>query len=53
MSSANQKPLFRALTAEDPEPEVTEIESLCMNCYKNVRTYLNLKASRRNYISYH
>jgi len=29
-------PLFRDLTADDPEPETTEIESLCMNCGENV-----------------
>lgn len=31
------KPLFRNLMADDPEPEATEIESLCVNCGKNVR----------------
>lgn len=30
------KPIFRNLTADDPEPETTEIESLCVNCGKNV-----------------
>lgn len=30
------KPIFRNLTADDPEPETTEIESLCMNCEQNV-----------------
>jgi hypothetical protein len=29
-------PVFRDLTADDPEPETTEIESLCMNCGENV-----------------
>lgn len=33
------KPIFRDLTADDPEPETTEIESLCMNCEKNVCYY--------------
>jgi hypothetical protein len=37
-------PIFRDLTADDPEPETTEIESLCMNCGENVslklRSYL-------------
>ncbi|XP_018320212.1 zinc finger protein ZPR1 [Agrilus planipennis] len=37
-----KKPLFRELTAEDPEPETTEIESLCMNCQKNGVTRLLL-----------
>ncbi|XP_023022950.2 zinc finger protein Zpr1 [Leptinotarsa decemlineata] len=31
----NPKPLFRDLNADDPEPETTEIESLCMNCHSN------------------
>lgn len=30
------KPLFRDLNPDDPEPEATEIESLCMNCHANV-----------------
>ena len=30
------KPIFRELNADDPEPEATVIESLCMNCGKNV-----------------
>lgn len=35
------KPLFRNLNAEeDPDPETTEIESLCMNCEENVRTLI-------------
>jgi hypothetical protein len=29
-------PIFRDLTADDQEPETTEIESLCMNCGENV-----------------
>jgi hypothetical protein len=29
-------PIFRNLTADDPVPETTEIESLCMNCGENV-----------------
>uniref|UniRef100_A0A8D8RUR1 Zinc finger protein ZPR1 n=1 Tax=Cacopsylla melanoneura TaxID=428564 RepID=A0A8D8RUR1_9HEMI len=36
------KPLFRDLTAEDPDPETTEIESLCMNCGDNGTTRLLL-----------
>ncbi|XP_076294070.1 zinc finger protein Zpr1 [Lasioglossum baleicum] len=36
------KPLFRNLTADDPEPEITEIESLCMNCGENGVTRLLL-----------
>lgn len=36
------KPIFRDLTADDPEPETTEIESLCVNCGKNGITRLLL-----------
>ena len=28
--------LFKELTLEDDEPEVQEIESLCLKCYGNV-----------------
>lgn len=36
MASTNMdKPLFQELSAEQ-EPEVTEIESLCMQCHKDV-----------------
>lgn len=40
--SAEKTPLFRDLNAEDPEPEVTEIESLCMNCHADVSTKCTL-----------
>lgn len=30
------KPIFRNLTADDPEPEATEVDSLCVNCGENV-----------------
>ncbi|KAG5869771.1 hypothetical protein JTB14_014703 [Gonioctena quinquepunctata] len=36
------KPLFRDLDADDPEPESTEIESLCMNCHANGTTRILL-----------
>ncbi|XP_076231095.1 zinc finger protein Zpr1 [Calliopsis andreniformis] len=36
------KPIFRNLTADDPEPETTEIESLCVNCGQNGITRLLL-----------
>ncbi|KAI4493538.1 hypothetical protein M0804_001714 [Polistes exclamans] len=36
------KSLFRNFTADDPEPETTEIESLCVNCRKNGITRLLL-----------
>lgn len=38
----DQKPVFRDLTAEDSDPEVTEMESLCINCYGNGITRLLL-----------
>lgn len=28
--------LFKDLDADDPDPETTEIESLCMSCYESV-----------------
>ena len=31
-----KEPLFKNLTADEPEQESTIIESLCMNCGKNV-----------------
>lgn len=34
----DKKPLFRDFTADESEPESTVIESLCMNCGKNVST---------------
>ncbi|KAK6642710.1 hypothetical protein RUM43_004212 [Polyplax serrata] len=36
------KPIFRALNPDDPEPESTKIESLCMNCHENGTTQLLL-----------
>ncbi|XP_038221373.1 zinc finger protein ZPR1 [Zerene cesonia] len=42
MSTEEKKPLFRDLTGEDPDPEVTEIESLCVNCHSNGMTRLLL-----------
>ncbi|XP_047543047.1 zinc finger protein ZPR1 [Vanessa atalanta] len=42
MCSEDKKPLFRDLTAEDPDPEVTEIESFCFNCHANGMTRLLL-----------
>ncbi|XP_046401788.1 zinc finger protein ZPR1 [Ischnura elegans] len=41
-SVKNEKPIFRDLAADDPEPEATEIESLCTNCEKNGVTRLLL-----------
>nr|CAH7746195.1 unnamed protein product [Callosobruchus chinensis] len=36
------KPLFRDINADDPDPETTEIESLCMNCHGTGMTRLLL-----------
>ncbi|XP_026478684.1 zinc finger protein ZPR1-like [Ctenocephalides felis] len=36
------KPLFKPLNADDIEPEITEISSLCMNCHKDGTTRLLL-----------
>ena len=38
--SSGQKPLFRNIDADDDDPEVTEIESFCVNCEKQVRLLL-------------
>ncbi|KAL1500998.1 hypothetical protein ABEB36_006405 [Hypothenemus hampei] len=38
----SEKPLFRDLKGDDPDPEVTVIESLCMNCQLNGTTRLLL-----------
>ena len=32
----NDGPLFKNLQADDPEPEATEIESLCVECEETV-----------------
>ncbi|XP_050556691.1 zinc finger protein ZPR1 [Spodoptera frugiperda] len=43
MSGESKQPLFRPLGGEpDEEPEVTEIESLCMNCHEDGITRLLL-----------
>lgn len=36
------EPIFRNISAEDENPEVTEIESMCMNCHENGSTKLLL-----------
>ncbi|KAM5245658.1 zinc finger protein ZPR1 [Ctenodactylus gundi] len=40
--SSSTGPLFRPISAEDEEQQPTEIESLCMNCYRNGTTRLLL-----------
>ncbi|RVE42231.1 hypothetical protein evm_013131 [Chilo suppressalis] len=42
MCSVEQKQVFKDLSGEDPEPQVTEIESLCMECHANGTTRLLL-----------
>lgn len=36
---SKNKSMFRDINADDDDPEVTEIESLCMNCEEKVRTW--------------
>ena len=37
------KPLFRDIAADDDTPEISEIESLCVECEENVsRNFLEL-----------
>nr|CAG4634805.1 EOG090X06TU [Alona affinis] len=42
MCDASSKPVFRDLNADDPEPETTEISSLCFNCGEDGMTRLLL-----------
>ena len=35
-SDTMDKPLFRDIQADDDDPEITEIESLCMRCESQV-----------------
>ncbi|KAF5280864.1 hypothetical protein FQR65_LT03013 [Abscondita terminalis] len=37
-----KQPIFRDLNADDPDPETTQIESLCMNCHADGITRLLL-----------
>ena len=41
-SSTTNRPIFGALSADDAENQLTEIESLCMNCYEKGTTRLLL-----------
>nr|CAG4646285.1 EOG090X06TU [Macrothrix elegans] len=41
-AEASAKPLFRDLQADDPDPETTEISSMCMNCGEDGITRLLL-----------
>ncbi|XP_012254902.2 zinc finger protein ZPR1 isoform X1 [Athalia rosae] len=40
--TSKSQPIFRELVADDPDPETTEIESLCMNCGENGATRILL-----------
>lgn len=34
--TALDKPIFRDLAADDKDQEITEVTSVCMNCYEDV-----------------
>lgn len=36
-ATTDERPIFRDLDGDDPDPETTVIESLCMNCHKEVK----------------
>ena len=36
MTSDDKKGMFRDIDADDEDPEITEIESLCMRCEEQV-----------------
>ncbi|CAF1109848.1 unnamed protein product [Rotaria sordida] len=42
MTTNETRPIFAALSADDAENQLTEIESLCMNCYAKGQTRLLL-----------
>lgn len=42
MAEAVDSPVFQSLSADDVDPTVTEVESCCMNCYKNVSSKENI-----------
>lgn len=39
MAESVDHPVFQSLSADDVDPTVTEVESCCMNCYKNVSLF--------------
>ncbi|XP_053948308.1 zinc finger protein ZPR1 [Anastrepha ludens] len=41
-TTENKKPIFRNIDADDADPETTEIESACMNCFRSGQTRLLL-----------
>lgn len=42
------QPIFRDLTGEDPDPEITDIESLCMNCFEQVSAIIHVPAAKKS-----
>jgi len=42
MATTDARPAFTTLSADDTDNQLTEIESLCMNCYKKGQTRLLL-----------
>lgn len=36
MANTSEDPVFKNLSADDIDHTVTEIESVCMNCFENV-----------------
>ncbi|CAF5096883.1 unnamed protein product, partial [Rotaria magnacalcarata] len=42
MTTTANRPIFAALSADDAESQLTEMESLCMNCYAKGNTRLLL-----------
>jgi hypothetical protein len=45
MAKQAADPIYLSLNADDPDLGTTEIESMCMHCFKNVRTIQNTKHS--------
>lgn len=43
--TTDERPIFRNLDGDDPDPETTVIKSLCMNCYKEVKNLLCFRYS--------
>ena len=45
-------PLFRDINADDADPEVTEIESLCVNCEEQVTLFRHCFICSSDYSKY-
>ena len=48
--SVKTQPLFRDIAADDDDPEITEIESFCVNCEDQVRLKKKRKKDRKKKI---